>query len=219
MNDGDGRGRRRGPFGPLEALDEVQRQALEAAMRVAGELTALNGDLPGASWFRDPPAGANGHAAADSRPVDVGRLRGDVVRAAESFSELLRAVLDAGFDAMEELARRPAARPAASGAPGATVRLRCTVHNGGGEPVSGVRPHVRQLVSDDGQLLAADVSVQPDSLDLEPYERVDVAVSVDVPAGTPPGRYHGLLLVTGLADVATALTVDVTDGTDVRDDG
>jgi hypothetical protein len=218
---GDGRSRR-GPFGPLEALDEAQRQAFEAAMRIAGELTALGGDLPGASWF-GRAGGADGHGPGStpgsSRPLDVGRLRSDVVRAAETFSELLRALLDAGFDAMDEVARRPAARPAASVAPGATARLHCTVHNGDREPARGVRPHVRQLVSDGGDLLAATVTIRPESLDLEPYERVDLVVEVAVPAGAAPGRYHGLLLVAGLPDVASALAVDVADGTEAGDDG
>nr|MBA2625384.1 hypothetical protein [Acidimicrobiia bacterium] len=128
---GDGR-RRRGPFDPLEMLDDVQRQAFQAAMRVAGELTAM-GDLPGARWFGAPSGSRsqNGPTAAGDAgpPVDVGRLRGDVVRAAEMFSELMRALLDAGFDAMDELARRPPARPSASVAPGVVAELRCAIHN------------------------------------------------------------------------------------------
>ena len=185
VTDGGDSGRRRGPFGPLESLDEVQRRAFEAAMRVAGELSALGGDLPGASWFADlaGSAGAGGRSAGTdgARPVDVGRLRGDVVRAADTFSELLRALLDAGFDAMDELARRPPARPAASVAPGEVAALRCTVQNSDREPARAVRPHVRQLVSDGGDLLDAAVTVRPESLDLEPYERADLAVEVAVP--------------------------------------
>ncbi len=220
MTDGGDSGRRRGPFGPLESLDQVQRQAFEAAMRVAGELSALGGDLPGASWFADTArSGGRGAGADGGRPVDVGRLRGDVVRAADTFSELLRALLDAGFDAMDELARRPPSRPATCVSPGEVAALRCTVHNGDREPARAVRPHVRQLVSDGGELLDAAVTVRPESLDLEPYERADLAVEVAVPGDAAPGRYHGLLLVAGLRDVASAITVDVAAPDGLDDDG
>jgi hypothetical protein len=213
-------GRRRGPFGPLESLDQVQRQAFEAAMRVAAELSALGGDLPGASWFADlAGSGGRGAGTDGGRPVDVGRLRGDVVRAADTFSELLRALLDAGFDAMDELARRPPTRPATCVAPGEVAALRCTVHNGDREPARAVRPHVRQLVSDGGELLDAAVTVRPELLDLEPYERADLAVEVAVPEDAVPGRYHGLLLVAGLRDVASAITVDVAAPDELDDDG
>ena len=223
MTERGGDERRRGPFGPLEALDEVQRTAFEAAMRVAGELTALGGDLPGASWFTDlagsTGATGRGQGTNGERPVDVGRLRGDVVRAAETFSELLRALLDTGFDAMEELARRPPARPVAGLAPGEVGVLRCSVHNSDREPARGVRPHLGQLVSSGGDVLDAAVTVRPGTLDLEPYERADLAVEVAVPGDASPGRYHGLLLVTGLRDVASALTVDVADPAGPDDDG
>jgi hypothetical protein len=41
---------------------------------------------------------------------------------------------------------------------------------------------------------------------------------VAVPADAQPGRYHGLLLVAGLPDVAHAITVDVTDEAPSGDD-
>lgn len=217
----DGRSRARGSLGPLQALDDVQRQAFEAAMRVAGELTALGGDLAGAAWFGDTFArsreGDGNVAAGDNPVVDIGRLRGDVVRAAETFSELMRALLDVGFDAMDELARRPAPRPSASSTPGHLAQLRCTVRNDQRAPVARVRPHVPQLASDGGTVLTATVSVRPKELDLQPHERTIVEVDVAIPADAGPGRYHGLLLVAGLADAACAITVEVVDGQERRD--
>jgi hypothetical protein len=219
----DGRSRARGSLGPLQALDDVQRQAFEAAMRVAGELTALSGDLAGAAWLGDTFArgsrDGNGDATASDNPVvDVGRLRGDVVRAAETFSELMRAMLDVGFDAMDELARRPAPRPSASVTPGHLAQLRCTVRNDQRAPVRRVRPHVPQLASDAGTVLAATVSVRPNELDLEAHERATVEVDVAIPGDAQPARYHGLLLVAGLADMACAITVEVVDGEESSDD-
>ena len=91
----DGPRRSRGAFAPLELLDDVQREALDAAMRIAAEMAAM-GDATGVrAWFdRDEP-GADG-AAADSAAarVDIGRLRRDVTRAADTFSDLVQAILD-----------------------------------------------------------------------------------------------------------------------------
>jgi hypothetical protein len=120
---------------------------------------------------------------------------------------------------MDELARRPPARPVASVAPGEVAVLRCNVHNGDREPARAVRPHLGQLVSDRGDVLDAAVAVRPATLDLEPYERADLAVEVAVPGGAAPGRYHGLLLVAGLRDVASAITVDVADPAGPGGDG
>jgi hypothetical protein len=231
---GDERGprRARGPFGPLEMLDDVQRQAFEAAMRVAGELTALSGDLAGSTWFTDPFTRAagngsngsdgNGSAAGDgdagtrSAPrVDVGKLRGDVVRAAETFSELMRAMLDVGFDAMDELARRPTPRPSAAAPAGGLAQLHCTVHNDHRDSVRGARPRVGEMVSDNGVALEAAITIRPDTLDLEPHERATLEIDVAIPSHARPGRYHGLLLVAGLTEVASAITVEVADGTAV----
>src|SRR5207247_8696470 len=167
------------------------------------------GDLASTTWFRGSPAvpahGGDGNApAADTPLVDVGRLRGDVVRAAETFSELMRALLDIGFDAMDELARRPVARPSASSLPGQIAQLRCTVRNDQRSAVTCVRPHVPQLASDTGTVLGATIDVRPNQLDLQPHERAAVEVDIALPADAEPGRYHGLLLVAGLNDVAWA---------------
>jgi hypothetical protein len=203
-------------------LDDVQRQAFEAAMRVAGELGTLGGDLGFSRWFTPPgpePDSERPGRSTDTRPpVDVGRLRSDVVRAAETFSDLMRALLDVGFDAMDELARRPSARPCSTAPPGGTARIECVVRNERRERVAGVRPRVHQLVSDDGLPLDATSVVEPTLLDLEPHERVTVLVDVAVPAGARPGRYHGLVLASGLPDVAHAVTVEVTPPAGSGDD-
>jgi hypothetical protein len=219
---GDGHHRARGPFGPLETLDDAQRQAFDAAMRVAGELTTLGGDLAGGAWFGAAPTSApsNGAAPADDDPrrVDVGKLRSDVIRAAETFSELMRALLDVGFDAMNEIARRPARRPSATALPGGVARVSCAVHNDKREPIRQLHARLQQLVSGDGTALHADFTVSPEELDLEPYERSDVEIAIEIPGDTRPGRYHGLVLVAGLPDVAHAITVEVTDPATSADD-
>jgi hypothetical protein len=221
-NDGGNGSRSRGPFGALEMLDDVQRQAFDAAMRVASELSALTGELTGASWFGDPTdsrdprdssdssdAGAADAAPGARRPLDVGRLRTDVARAAETFSDLMRALLDVGFDAMDELARQPAPRPAGSNVRGGVAHVRITVRNPHRDPVTRVRPHVAQLASDLGVVLDATVTVRPELLDFQPHESAAIEIDVVLPPAAEPGRYHGLLLLAGLPDVACAISVDV----------
>ena len=208
-----GESRARGPFGPLEMLDEVQRQALDAAMRVAGELGALGGQMGDGAWFGNAFARASGkasgaHDQSTAPPFDVGRLRGDVVRAAETFSELMRSMLDVGFDAMDELARRPAPRPSARASAGEVARVECVVRNDQGAAAIG-RPRLLALTSGTGIALDETVTIHPEVLSLEAHERATIELEVRVPSRAMPGRYHGLLLVAGLADVATAVTVEV----------
>ncbi len=130
----------------------------------------------------------------------------------------MRALLDVGFDAMDELARQPAPRPTARNASGGVTRLRVTVRNPHRDPVSGVRPRVAQLASDLGVVLDATVTVRPELLDFQPHESAVVEIDVTLPPAAEPGRYHGLLLLAGLPDVACAISVDVTADAAGRDD-
>jgi hypothetical protein len=177
----------RGPFGPLEDLDAVQRQALDAALRITGELASLGGDLASTPWLAGPPGAAS---------VDVGRLRADVSRAAESFSELLRALLDVGFDAVDELTRRPPRGVVATVEPGAVAVLRVRAE--------GTAPRVTQLTSAAGDELDAVVAIR--------VEGGDAEIEVVVSPSAAPGAYHGLLLAAGAPDVVVPLTVEVPAG-------
>lgn len=213
MTDDDRAGRSGGPFDALGALDDVQRQALDAAMRIANGLGELGGRFGDAPWTRP------GESGGDAAPtMDVGRLRGDVMRAAETFAEMVRATLDVGFDALDELARRPASPPVNRAAPGAAIALVVTVRNEG-EPLRGGRPLVPALLASDGTPLDAVVTTRPEALGLEPYERAGVTVDVHVSPTAAPGLYHGLLLVSGLAGVAERIDLEVVaDPESDRDD-
>ena len=183
-------------------------------MRVAGELTALTGDLSGAAWFSDAFA-----------PV---RRRTEVVRPAEpsrgSTSGSCAAMWcerprhspsscgrcsTSGSTRWTSWRAAPRPRPSSSSPPAGLAQLHCTVHNDRRDAVRGVRPHVGELVSDDGGLLAATVDIQPARLDLEPHERATLQIDVAIPIDAERGRYHGLLLVAGLPNAAYPITVEV----------
>lgn len=207
MNEDDRAGRSRGPFDALGALDDVQRQALDAAMRIANGLGDLTGRFGDAPWTRGGDDRDGGERGGEPT-MDVGRLRGDVMRAAETFAEMVRATLDVGFDALDELARRPAPNTSTPATPGAAVAVVVTVRNEG-EPLRGGRPLVPSLLASDGTPLDAVVTTRPERLELEPYERAGVTVDVHVSPTAAPGRYHGLLLVSGLAGAAEPISLDV----------
>ena len=62
-----------------------------------------------------------------------------------------------------------------------------------------------------GVVLDATVAVRPERLDLEPHESAVIEIDVALPTAAGPGRYHGLLLLAGLPDVAYPISVDVAD--------
>ena len=87
-----------------------------------------------------------------------------------------------------------------------------------GEPLRSGRPLVPGLVASDGTALDAVVTTRPAVLDLEPYERATVTVDVHVAPTAVAGRYHGLLLVSGLGGAAEPLSVTVVDPEGLGDD-
>jgi hypothetical protein len=211
VTDDDGGRRDRGAFGPMERLDDVQRQAIEAAMRVAGQFSGLAGGLGESGWTTPPDAESAGSVRDATARVDVGRMRGDVARAAETFVELMRSMMDVGFDALDELARRPAPHPGGTVAPGSITRIECTVRNDRSETVRSARPLVHGLVSGVGEQLDAAVTVTPAELDLDAHERAAITIEVHVSPVASPGHYHGLLLVSGVPDLAVPVSVAVVD--------
>lgn len=213
MTSEEGGRRDRGPFGPLEALDEVQRQAFEAALRVTAELSALSGGLAEAAWLPRPEGGPRGRGHDLGPPLDVGRLRSDVAKATDTFADLLRALLDVGFDAVDELARRGGTHPTGRAGPGSVALLTCTVRNGADERHD-LRPHVPQLANSSGRVLQADIEIVPPALELAPHQRATIEVRVAVPPDAEAGTYHGLLLVGGLPDAVHPVTVEVADDRD-----
>src|SRR6476646_9495229 len=143
-------------------------------------------------------------------------MRRDVARAAETFVELMRSVMDVGFDALDELARRPAPHPAGTAPPGSITHVECTVRNDRSEPVKDARPLVHGLVSGIGEHLDAVVTVTPAVLDLDAHERAELTIEVHVSPVAEPGRYHGLVLVSGVPDVAVPVSVTVADPGEAR---
>jgi hypothetical protein len=195
----------------MERLDDVQREAIDAAMRVASQFSGMSGGLGETGWFTGPSGDADSSVRDATARVDVGRMRGDVARAAETFVELMRSVMDVGFDALDELARRPAPHPSGTVAPGSITRVECTVRNDRSERVRDARPLVHGLVSGIGDLLDAVVTVTPAVLDLDAHERVTLTIEVHVSPVANPGQYHGLVLVSGVPDLAVPVSVTVAD--------
>ena len=154
-----------GPFGPLEMLDDVQRQAFEAAMRVAGELTALSGDLGERAVVRTTPSATRTsatEAGARAARRAAGRRRDAARRRRASGRDLLGAHARA--------ARRRLRRDGRAGAPtraatptGRSRRVglgRLRLHRAqrpAGSPSGPCVRSVHELVSDDGEPLAAAV--------------------------------------------------------------
>jgi hypothetical protein len=204
----DGPRRSRGVFAPLELLDDVQRDALDAAMRIAAEVASMSDASGARAWFDREEEPDRGPAR-----VDVGRLRRDVTRAADTFSDLVQALLDVGFDALEEMARRSPPRGVTRVEPGATAVLRSVLHHDGG-PTASVRPRLDRLVTSDGVDLAGATHLSPEVLGLAPGEQATIEITVEVTSGAAPGRYHGLLLAEGLPDFAHAVTVEVASPVD-----
>jgi uncharacterized membrane protein len=53
-------------------------------------------------------------------------------------------------------------------------------------------------------------------LDLDAHERAELTIEVHVSPVAEPGRYHGLVLVSGVPDVAVPVSVTVADPGEAR---
>lgn len=161
-------GRSRGPFGPLEHLDEVQREIVDAALRVTAELTSLTGDV----------AGATSAAPQTPRPpVDVGSIRTTVSRSMDLFVDVMHGLLDSGLDAIEQYQAGQDVRIDA--APGEVVGLADVARLAQLDEVL-----VTPLSSRDGRMLTTEPVSGPDAM-------------IEIPSDTADGTFHGVALSTG----------------------
>jgi hypothetical protein len=139
-----------------------------------------------------------------------GRLVDGALRAAEVWTRLLDVtttlVLDAARpDATIETFVLPPA------APGRTSEASLWLHNTTPSPVPDLALRGTGLSSSSGRGIPVDaVSLLPDRVRLlAAGTSVQVRLRVLVPAGQPPGRYHGLVMLSATASEPVALRLDV----------
>jgi hypothetical protein len=98
--------------------------------------------------------------------------------------------------------------------PGRTGSAEVWLHNGTGEPRTGLRLHCGDLRAHDGSTLPASVlRFDPASLDELPARSSrGVVVVAEVADGVPGGAYRGVLLVAGAPDVWLPIVVTVAGG-------
>lgn len=199
--------------GPLWAVDEVQRQAVESANLAIERLLDLVGRAPDDP---EPPRGAtDGGEGTD--PVDGFLLaRATMARSVDLVLDLFRRSFDAYADLAESELRKRAGVGAASGeaAPvtlgvdaAGVARGTFWVHNTTDAPTLPEHARVTDLWAVDGGVVTgATVDVAPAPLpSVAPGGSVEVTLAVDV-ADAKAGRYVGHVLT---SHGALALTVDL----------
>jgi hypothetical protein len=219
------------PLAPLRAMGDIQRAGLEAAASVVERI--LDMGRPGArmpSSFHLPPqpvdgADSNGAEAPTSedaepnRARELRRLRADGERLLELWGEWLRVLLDAAIDGAEAgvAERNGAARagdeplrlgPVEAGHPASG---RAWLHVFDGPPGPPARLSATDLTAHDGaKIEAGAASFEPPMLDtFDLRSSRELLVTVEVPAGTRPGSYHGHILAAGLPEISLPVRVEV----------
>jgi len=87
-----------------------------------------------------------------------------------------------------------------------------SLENDGDSPTAAFELQATDLVAaGDGTIAAAHVSFEPPALEIAAHRREDVMIKVDVPEGTPPGVYTGLVLATKLDRLRAVLVVSVNE--------
>jgi hypothetical protein len=162
-----------------------------------------------------PAAGAD---ADEDSAREARRLRADGERLLEWWGEWMRVLLDAAVDGAEaSVAEREGATredqplrlgPVKAGDPASG---RAWVHILDGPPGPPARLRATALTAHDGGTIDAQAATfEPpmlDSFDLRSSH--ELGVTVTVPAGTPPGIYHGHVLAAGLPEISLAVRLEV----------
>jgi hypothetical protein len=192
----------------LRLLAEVQRRGVDAANLVIARLTE-----------RTNASGAGGGRPDLSDPADqMANLTDAFI---DSVTAVATAMMPAMMPAVDPLrsattadARHGAAAPevlSATGAAGESVELELWLHNYTDELTTGIELHSSELVHAGGERLPAScVTVRPSSpFDLTAQSSRSVRLCVDLPDGTSPGSYRGIVTAAHLADLWVVLQVEV----------
>ncbi|MHB8464274.1 MAG: hypothetical protein ACYDH6_21145 [Acidimicrobiales bacterium] len=189
------------PSDGWEAMADIGRLGLETAAAVVERILDLSRPATDLSVPLLTPTG-DGDAAR--------RLRSDAERLIDLYAEWTRSLVDRAIDVAAE-GRHNEVLVVGPVAPGAVTESTAWLHVLDGPLGPGAHLKATDLTSGGGATLPADsVRLEPTVLDPDASgPSHEVRVRVDVPAHTQPGRYHGHLLVAGLADVALPLRVEV----------
>jgi hypothetical protein len=179
-------------------------------------------DGAGPSNQADEDHGVDAGAVPDEeadRAREIRRLRADGERLLELWGEWTRVLLDAVMDGAEAgVAERNAGLHAddaplrlGPAKPGHPESGRAWVHILEGPPGPSARLCATAFTAHNGATVEAGaVTFEPpmlDSSDLQSSQ--EVAITIAVPEGTPPGAYHGHILATGMPEVSLPVRLEV----------
>jgi hypothetical protein len=196
------------PFDALHAVGDVQRQAMDGASRVIGQLLDLAGraahDARAAGDPLDVAEEGDAPPGAGAPPdAGFGAMRAEMARAVDLYVDLFRRTFEAYADLTEAALRRRGVTVAGAGeadaltlqAAGDGAEAPFWVHNGTGAPTEPEAVTTTPLCAHTGEVVAAKrVWVEPSPLPAVPAGQSGAAlVRVDL-AGVPGGRYVGHLL-------------------------
>ena len=205
----------------LQAAAAAVERMLELSRSAASGLRvplAPNGEAPTGNGFA---VGANEEPAVDGAPDLSGlsrRLRADSERLVELYASWTRALVDGAASLVEQASGLPTGSAGATEtltlgpvAAGTSTASSAWLHVLDGPSAPPSTLHASDLVAHDGSSLpGAKVTCEPPVLHTDSLRTTtEVTVSAHVPAGTPPGTYHGYLLARGLPAVALALRLEV----------
>ena len=188
--------------GAPDLVGLVQSFGLHSAAAVVDRYAEIVDRVLSRDALTPPPVGPDD--GADGRLVD------GAVRVAEAWARLLDTtttlVLDgAPRDATIESVVLPPA------APGRTTEASLWLHNTTSSSVPGLALRGTGLSASSGRGIPADaVALVPDRFGvLAAGTSAEVRLRVLVPVGQPPGRYHGLVMISAIPSEPVALRLDV----------
>lgn len=179
--------------------------ALDVSPLQPGMSALIPGSLNPATQAPDTLGGLAGLSLPAA--AGTGDFTKDLYAFVERFATLMpRLSGSAGADAADGL---PTLRAAAPVAPGQTATLSMGLHNEEARAVV-LRPLATALISEEGaQLPAHCIECSQSEIALAPGQQHRLQLKVSIPAGSAPGRYTGLLVVCGVAQLQAILCVDV----------
>jgi hypothetical protein len=164
----------------------------------------------------DSPSTADGSSQPLREPVRMAQLRAAVAGSFDVYSRLFLQTFDLYEDLVQQALGAPGETPQdtpllLTGSPDEAAESPLWIHNTTGAEVGAIVAWMTTLTAHEGaEIPGSSGAVTPSPLAVPASDSCEALLTITVPSSTPPGLYHGHVLVTGLPSASLPVRLTVT---------